>query len=155
MVSVSEPSERVNFPAPVPAMVLAPFIPELPPEIIDFSDRIPALVMDTFVPEPTQRLDCPLALVLAAFIIRWSDRLNSPVPIPALVLAPITVLIVDTFVPEPTERLDSPLALVLAVSCIPESILSTLEMAITLEPTVNCSSIGLKGNSPFKDFHLS
>jgi hypothetical protein len=51
-------------------MVSAAFIPELPPERIDFPDRIPALVMDTFVPEPTERLDSPLALVLAAFIIK-------------------------------------------------------------------------------------
>jgi hypothetical protein len=70
MVSVSEPSERVDFPDPIPAMVSAAFIPELSPERIDFPDRIPALVMDTFVPEPTERLDSPLALVLAAFIIR-------------------------------------------------------------------------------------
>jgi hypothetical protein len=69
--------------APIPAMVSAAFVPELPPERIDFPHRIPALVMDTFVPGPT-------------------------------------------------ERLDSPLALVLAVSCIPESDLSTLEIAITL-----------------------
>jgi hypothetical protein len=87
MVSVSEPSERVDFPAPIPAMVSvsepservdfpdctmvsAAFIPELPPERIDFPDRIPTLVMDTFVPDPTERLDSPLALVLVAFIIR-------------------------------------------------------------------------------------
>jgi len=70
MVYVSEPSERVDSPAPIPAMVSAVFIPELRPERIDFPDHIPALVMDTFVPEPTEKLDSPLALVLAAFIIR-------------------------------------------------------------------------------------
>jgi hypothetical protein len=51
-------------------MVSAVFIPELRPERIDFPDHIPALVMDTFVPEPTEKLDSPLAVVLAAFIIR-------------------------------------------------------------------------------------
>jgi hypothetical protein len=46
--------------------------------------------------------------------MRQNQFPNSPVPIPAFVLASITVLVVDMFVPEPTDRLDSPLALVLA-----------------------------------------